>query len=133
MAEITKTTATAVKKTTPKKSTSTTKKVADVVEKVATPKKVVAKKVLDVVAVVAEPIVETVVPVKKAIVKNVKKAEKQIKITLIKSTIGALIKQKRTIEALGLRKIRSSVVKNDNPVTRGMIHVVSHLVTVENV
>ena len=61
-----------------------------------------------------------------------KKAEKKIKITLVKSTIGCLEKQKRTIEALGLKKIRSSVVKTDNACTRGMIFVVRHLVSVED-
>lgn len=57
----------------------------------------------------------------------------KLKITLIKSTIGALEKQKRTIVALGLRKIRSSVVKRDDVCTRGMIFVVRHLVSVEEV
>ena len=61
-----------------------------------------------------------------------KKAEKKIKITLVKSTIGCLEKQKRTVEALGLKKIRSSVVKPDNACTRGMIFVVRHLVSVED-
>lgn len=56
-----------------------------------------------------------------------------IKITLKKSTIGCLDKQKKTIQALGLKKIGSSVVKKDNEAMRGMIFVVSHLVTVESV
>lgn len=60
-----------------------------------------------------------------------KKSEKKLKITLIKSTIGCLEKQKKTVEALGLRKIRSSVVRPDNACTRGMIFVVRHLVSVE--
>ena len=60
-----------------------------------------------------------------------KSAEKKIKITLVKSTIGCLEKQKKTVEALGLKKIRSSVVKTDNACTRGMIFVVRHLVSVE--
>jgi len=59
--------------------------------------------------------------------------EKQLKITLVKSTNGCLEKQKKTVEALGLRKIRSSVVKADNDATRGMIYVVKHLVTVEEI
>ena len=62
-----------------------------------------------------------------------KKADKKIKITLVRSTIGCLEKQKKTIEALGLKKIRSSVVKTDNACTRGMIFVVRHLVSVEDV
>jgi len=58
-------------------------------------------------------------------------SEKQIKITLVKSTIGSLEKQKRTVEALGLKKIRQSKVHDDNPVIRGMIFAVKHLVKVE--
>ena len=56
---------------------------------------------------------------------------KKLKVTLVKSTIGSLEKHKRTVQALGLKKIRSSVVVNDNPAMRGMIFVVKHLVTVE--
>ncbi len=59
--------------------------------------------------------------------------EKQLKITLIKSTNGCLDKQKKTVEALGLRKIRSSVVRPDNEAVRGMIYVVKHLVNVEEI
>jgi len=58
-------------------------------------------------------------------------AEKQLKITLVKSTISSLEKQKRTIEALGLKKVGQSKVHNDTPVVRGMIFVVKHLVKVE--
>lgn len=64
---------------------------------------------------------------KKTVDKNVKK----VKITLVKSTIGCLQKQKATVEALGLRKIGSSNILNDTEVLRGMIRVVSHLVKVE--
>lgn len=60
-------------------------------------------------------------------------AGKKLKVTLVKSTIGSLEKHKRTVQALGLKKIRSSVVVNDNPAMRGMIFVVKHLVTVEEV
>lgn len=62
-----------------------------------------------------------------------KKAEKMLKITLVRSTNGALEKQKRTVEALGLRKIRSTVTMPDNACTRGMIFVVRHMVSVEEV
>lgn len=62
-----------------------------------------------------------------------KKTEKMLKITLTKSLIGRLEKQKRTAEALGLKKIRQSVTKPDNAQTRGMIFVVKHLVEVEEV
>ncbi len=61
-----------------------------------------------------------------------KKADKKVKVTLVKSTIGCLEKQKRTVQALGLKKIRSSVVLPDNACTRGMIFVVRHLVSVED-
>ncbi len=57
----------------------------------------------------------------------------KIKVTLVKSTIGALEKQKANVAALGLGKIGSSRVHDDNAVIRGMINVVSHLVKVENV
>ena len=60
-------------------------------------------------------------------------ADKKLKITLIKSTIGRLEKQQKTVQALGLKKIGSSVIHNDNPAVRGMIFVVKHLVTVEEV
>lgn len=58
---------------------------------------------------------------------------KQIKVTLTKSTIGCLEKQKKNVEALGLKKIGSSKVHNDTPVIRGMINVVSHMVRVEEI
>ncbi len=57
----------------------------------------------------------------------------KIKVTLIKSTIGTLEKQKANVAALGLRKIGSSSVHEDNAAIRGMISVVSHLVKVESV
>ncbi len=59
--------------------------------------------------------------------------EKQLKITLVKSIHGCLDKQKKTVEALGLRKIRSSVIRPDNEAVRGMIYVVKHLVQVEEI
>ena len=57
----------------------------------------------------------------------------KIKITLVKSTISCLDKQKKTVQALGLNKIGSSVVRDDSDVVRGMIFVVKHLVKVEKV
>ncbi|MFV0441434.1 MAG: 50S ribosomal protein L30 [Lachnospirales bacterium] len=57
----------------------------------------------------------------------------QIKVTLVKSTIGAKPKHRKTIQALGLRKLHSSNVHNDNDAIRGMVHQVSHLVKVEEV
>lgn len=59
--------------------------------------------------------------------------EKKVKVTLVKSTIGAVPKNKKTIEALGLRKINSSNILPDNDTTRGMVRRVAHLVKVEEV
>lgn len=56
---------------------------------------------------------------------------KMIKITLTKSTIGASPKQRKVVEALGLRKMHHSVELADTPQTRGAVAKVSHLVTVE--
>jgi large subunit ribosomal protein L30 len=53
-----------------------------------------------------------------------------IKIKQIKSKIGYPVDQKRTLEALGLHKISQVVEKEDNPVIRGMIRKVHHLVEV---
>lgn len=58
---------------------------------------------------------------------------KQIKITQIKSTISCKHDQVATIKALGLGKIRRSIVQEDNPVIRGMVFKVKHLVEVEEV
>ena len=56
---------------------------------------------------------------------------KTLKVTLVKSTIGAVPKNKATVEALGLRKLHMTVELPDNAATRGMIRKVSHLVKVE--
>ena len=53
-----------------------------------------------------------------------------IKIKQIKSKIGAPADQKRTLQALGLHKISQVIEKEDNPVIRGMIRKVHHLVNV---
>lgn len=53
-----------------------------------------------------------------------------IKVKQIKSKIGAPIDQKRTLTALGLRKISQIVEVDDTPSVRGMIRKVHHLVTV---
>jgi len=55
----------------------------------------------------------------------------KLKITWKKSTIGYAKDQRDTIAALGLRKLNSSVIKEDNPCIRGMIFKVKHLVEVE--
>ena len=57
----------------------------------------------------------------------------EIKITLVKSTIGAIPKHKKTVQALRLKKTNSSVIQQDNAAIRGMIHQVSHLVKVEEI
>jgi len=57
----------------------------------------------------------------------------QLKVTLVKSAIGAIPKQRRTIEALGLKKLHASNIQQDNPAIRGMLRKVSHLVKVETV
>ena len=54
-----------------------------------------------------------------------------LKITLVKSTIGAVPKHKKTIEALGLTKMHKTVELPDNAATRGMIKQVQHLVKVD--
>ena len=59
-------------------------------------------------------------------------AEK-LKITLVKSPIGAVPKQVKTVEALGLKKLNKSVEMPDNAATRGMIQQVRHLVKVEEI
>ena len=55
----------------------------------------------------------------------------QLRITQVRSTIGTRWKQRESLRTLGLRRIRHSVVREDNPQTRGLIAVVSHLVEVE--
>lgn len=60
-------------------------------------------------------------------------AENKIKITLVKSTIGALQYHKDTVAALGLKKIGQSVVKEDSASVQGMIARVAHLVKTERV
>ncbi|MCC8070877.1 MAG: 50S ribosomal protein L30 [Bacteroidales bacterium] len=55
-----------------------------------------------------------------------------IKITQIKSRIKAPAVQKRTLDALGLKKMHHSVVKEDTPSVMGMVNKVRHLVEVTN-
>ncbi len=57
----------------------------------------------------------------------------QLKITLVKSTIGFAQDQKDTVKALGLKKLNSTTLKPDNAAVRGMIFKVKHLVSVEEV
>jgi large subunit ribosomal protein L30 len=56
---------------------------------------------------------------------------KKLKITQVKSGIGRNKRQRRTLEALGIRKMHQTVIHNDTPSIRGMITKVSHLVEFE--
>jgi large subunit ribosomal protein L30 len=57
-------------------------------------------------------------------------SNKQLTITLVKSTIGFNRKQALVVRSMGLRRIRHTIVVPDTPEMRGMIHKVRHLVTV---
>ena len=57
----------------------------------------------------------------------------QVKVTLVKSTIGSTETQKATVAALGLKKISSCKTHEDTPAIRGQIKKVSHLVKVEEI
>ena len=57
----------------------------------------------------------------------------KLKITLVKSTIGAIPKHKKTVAALGLKKVNKTVEMPDNAAVRGMIQQVRHLVKVEEI
>ena len=60
-----------------------------------------------------------------------KPAEKQLKVTQIKSGIGFPADQKRTVRALGIKRMNDSVVQSASPAVLGMIFKVKHLVKVE--
>ncbi len=60
-----------------------------------------------------------------------KKKTAQLKITQVKSLIGRRKDQCLTVKALGLKRIRHTVVKQDTPQIQGMLKKVKHLVTVE--
>lgn len=55
----------------------------------------------------------------------------KLKITQVKSVISSPADQRRTVRALGLKRINDTVEQEDNPVIRGMVFKVKHLVTVE--
>ena len=57
----------------------------------------------------------------------------KLRITLVKSPIAAAPKQRKTVEALGLKKLHHSVELADSPATRGAISKVSHLLKVEEI
>ncbi len=58
-------------------------------------------------------------------------AEKTLKVTLVKSPIGAVPKHRRTVEAMGLRKLHKTVTLPDNEATRGQIRQVGYMLKVE--
>ncbi len=60
-------------------------------------------------------------------------ADKKLKVTLVKSVIGQVPKNRATVESMGLRKIGKSIILPDNEATRGQIRQVNHLVKVEEV
>ncbi len=55
----------------------------------------------------------------------------RVRVTLVRSSIGKLKKQKQTLLSMGLRKVNSSVELPDNASTRGMVQKVHHLVRVD--
>ena len=57
----------------------------------------------------------------------------KLKITLVKSTIGAIPKHRKTVEALGLKKVNKTVEMPDNAATSGQIQQIRHLVKVEEI
>ena len=59
--------------------------------------------------------------------------QKNLKITLVKSPIGAIPKHRATVEAMGLRKLNKTIVLPDNAATRGQIQQIRHLLKVEEV
>jgi large subunit ribosomal protein L30 len=60
-----------------------------------------------------------------------KTPQMQLKITQVRGTIGARWKQRESLRTLGLRRIRHSVIREDNAQTRGLIAAVRHLVEVQ--
>ena len=60
-------------------------------------------------------------------------AKKEIKVTLVKSTIGRLKSHKACVQGLGLRRTNHSVTVIDTPENRGMINKVSYMLSVEEI
>nr|WP_290667306.1 50S ribosomal protein L30 [Ardenticatena sp.] len=60
-------------------------------------------------------------------------SEKYLRIRYVKSMIGAKERHKRTVRALGLRRLGDEVVKKADPAVLGMVRAVSHLVEVEEI
>ena len=57
----------------------------------------------------------------------------KVKVTLIKSTIGAVPKHRRTVEAMGLTKMHKTVELPDNAATRGQIQQIGYMLKVEEI
>ena len=60
-------------------------------------------------------------------------AEKKIKITQIKSSIGYRQRTKDTLKALGINKLNASVIKKLTPAIKGMVHSINHLIEVKEI
>jgi len=60
-------------------------------------------------------------------------AQKKLKVTLKRSVIGRPQRQKRIVEALGLRRMHHAVIQNDTPQIRGMINKIIHLIEIEDI
>ena len=60
-------------------------------------------------------------------------ADKKVKVTLVKSLIGAVPKNRKIAESMGLRKVGKTVELPDNEATRGQVRLISHLVKVEEI
>ena len=58
---------------------------------------------------------------------------KMLRIKLVRSAIGYSVRQKRTVQALGLRKLNQVVERPDHPAVRGMVNKITHLLQVEEV
>ena len=129
MAETKTTTETKTVKSSEKKAGTTAAKKTTTAKTASA--KAPAKKATTAKAVeVKEPVAEVKAPASKV---EKKASTDMLKVTLVKSGSGRLVKQIRTLEALGLRKTNSSNIVPDNAATRGMIFVVKHLVSVEKV
>jgi large subunit ribosomal protein L30 len=57
----------------------------------------------------------------------------RLKITQVRSGIGFQRNQRNTLRSLGLKRMHDTVIQEDRPEIRGMVHTVTHLVTVEEV
>jgi large subunit ribosomal protein L30 len=62
---------------------------------------------------------------------DLKKNKRKLIITQARSAIGRIPKHRRTIDALGLKRLGHTVIHDDNPVIRGMVNMVSYLLKVE--